>query len=80
MLALSDDFDGPWCRWRVRQSCSPCPPRLEPLVDYYRAIAVGYPDWAEYRSAMTAQGKALIRITPERWGPISTADSRLDVA
>ena len=48
------------------------PDALEPLVDYYRAIAGEHPDWDEYRAAMAQQGKALLRITPTRWGPIAT--------
>ena len=42
------------------------------LVDYFRCISGELPDWAEYRQAMRAQGKSLIRITPESWGPIAT--------
>lgn len=26
----------------------------------------------EYRRAMVRQGKSIIRITPERWGPVAT--------
>jgi PPOX class probable F420-dependent enzyme len=72
VLALSDDFDGPWVQVEGPAELLTLPAAVEPLVDYYRAIAGEHPDWAEYRSAMTTQGKALIRITPERWGPIST--------
>ena len=28
-------------------------------------------DWDEYRDAMRRQDKSLIRITPERWGPVA---------
>jgi hypothetical protein len=48
------------------------PDAVEPLVDYYRSIAGAHPDWAEYRQAMVDQGKCLIRITPQRWGPVAT--------
>ena len=48
------------------------PDALEPLVDYYRSISGEHPDWDEYRSAMIAQGKSLIRLTIEEWGPIAT--------
>jgi PPOX class probable F420-dependent enzyme len=41
------------------------------LVDYYRCIAGEHPDWADYRAAMRAQGKSLIRITIDDWGPIA---------
>ena len=45
---------------------------MEPLVDYYRAISGEHPDWDEYRAAMVAQGKCLLRVTPTRWGPVAT--------
>ncbi len=41
-------------------------------MEYFRAVAGEHPDWDEYRAAMTQQGKALIRITPTRWGPVAT--------
>jgi hypothetical protein len=72
VLALSDDFNGPWVQVEGPAELLTLPAAVEPLVDYYRSIAGEHPDWDEYRSAMTTQGKALIRITPERWGPIAT--------
>ena len=48
------------------------PEAVEPLVDYYRAISGEHPDWDEYRAAMVAQGKCLLRVTPTRWGPVAT--------
>ena len=47
------------------------PEAVEPLVDYYRAIAGEHPDWQDYRRAMLDQGKCLIRVTPRRWGPVA---------
>jgi PPOX class probable F420-dependent enzyme len=41
------------------------------LVEYYRCIAGEHPAWAEYRDAMRKQGKSLIRISVESWGPIA---------
>jgi len=42
---------------------------MEPLVDYYRRLAGEHPDWEDYRRAMIADQRALIRITIERAGP-----------
>ncbi len=36
---LSDDFDGPWVQVDGRAEVLDLPEALEPLVDYYRAIA-----------------------------------------
>ena len=42
------------------------------LVEYFRCISGEHPDWDDYRAAMRRQGKSLVRITPERWGPVAT--------
>jgi PPOX class probable F420-dependent enzyme len=72
VLVLSDDFGGAWVQLNGTAEVIDLPEALEPLVDYYRSISGEHPDWDEYRAAMKSQGKALIRITPERWGPIAT--------
>jgi hypothetical protein len=48
------------------------PDALDAFVDYYRCISGEHPDWDEYRAAMVRQGKSLLRLTIERWGPIAT--------
>jgi PPOX class probable F420-dependent enzyme len=48
------------------------PDALEPLVEYYRVIAGEHDDWDDYRTAMVRQGKCLIRVEIDRWGPIAT--------
>jgi hypothetical protein len=47
------------------------PEAPEPLCEYYRSISGEHPEWDEYREAMRRQGKVLVRITIEDWGPIS---------
>lgn len=41
-------------------------PQLSPVT------AGEHPDWPGYREAMTRQGKVLLRVTLERWGPVAT--------
>jgi len=48
------------------------PEALDGLVVYFRSISGEHSDWDEYRQAMIDQRKALIRIVPDRWGPVST--------
>jgi PPOX class probable F420-dependent enzyme len=72
MCVLSDDFGGPWVHLDGTAEVLDLPEALEPLVDYYRAISGEHPDWDEYREAMAKQGKSLIRITVDRWGPVAT--------
>ena len=42
------------------------------LVEYFRCISGEHDDWEEYRAAMRRQGKSLIRVTVESWGPVAT--------
>ncbi|MFD5315471.1 PPOX class F420-dependent oxidoreductase [Streptomyces sp. NPDC127098] len=72
VVVLSDEWDGPWVQIDGTAEVLDVPEAVEPLVEYYRNIAGDHPDWAEYRAAMVRQGKSLIRITPDRWGPIAT--------
>lgn len=72
VIVLSEEFNGPWVQVDGDAELIILPDAVEPLVDYFRAISGEHPDWAEYRQAMVDQGKALIRITPTRWGPVAT--------
>ncbi|MEX1043997.1 MAG: PPOX class F420-dependent oxidoreductase [Acidimicrobiia bacterium] len=71
MVVLSDDFGGEWVQVDGTAEIIDLPEALDPLVEYFRVISGEHPDWDEYREAMTRQGKCLIRITIERWGPIA---------
>ncbi|HEY3632398.1 MAG TPA: PPOX class F420-dependent oxidoreductase [Jatrophihabitantaceae bacterium] len=72
VLVLSDDFGGAWVQVDGQGEVLDLPEALEPLVEYFRVISGEHPNWDEYRTAMTEQGKVLLRITPTRWGPIAT--------
>jgi PPOX class probable F420-dependent enzyme len=69
---LSDDFGGPWVQVNGVAEVIDLPEAVEPLVEYFRSISGEHPDWDEYREAMSKQGKSLIRITVESWGPVAT--------
>jgi PPOX class probable F420-dependent enzyme len=72
LCALSDDWNGPWVQLDGTGEVLDLPEALEPLVEYYRSISGEHPDWAEYRAAMSRQGKSLLRVTVTRWGPVAT--------
>ena len=72
VVVLSDDFGGAWVQVDGDCEVIDSPESVEPLVDYFRAVAGEHPDWDEYRAAMVTQGKSLLRITPTRWSPIAT--------
>jgi PPOX class probable F420-dependent enzyme len=80
VVVLSDDWDGPWVQVDGRAEVLHLPESLEPLVEYFRCIAGEHSDWDEYRAAMTRQGKSLLRIEIENWGPIATGGFPADVA
>ncbi|HEV2636451.1 MAG TPA: PPOX class F420-dependent oxidoreductase [Actinocrinis sp.] len=72
IIVLSDSFGDAWVQVDGTAELIDAVDDTEPLVEYYRCIAGEHSDWDEYRQAMLAQGKTLIRITPVRWSPIAT--------
>ena len=72
VCVLSDEWNGPWVQVDGTAEVIDLPDALEPLVEYFRSISGEHPDWDEYRTAMRDQGKSLIRITIDAWGPIAT--------
>ena len=82
VCVLSDTWDGPYVQvdGTAEVLRMPSAEAEDALVDYYRCIAGEHPDWDEYRAAMRLQGKALVRVTPERWGPVATGGFPADVA
>lgn len=71
-LVLSDEWNGPWVQVDGTAEVLDLPAALEPLVEYFRVISGEHSDWDEYRQAMQRHGKCLIRVTPQRWGPVAT--------
>lgn len=74
VLVLSDEWDDAWVQLDGTAEVldMPAPEAEEGLVDYFRCISGEHPDWEEYREAMRRQGKTLLRITVDSWGPIAT--------
>ncbi|WP_329253316.1 PPOX class F420-dependent oxidoreductase [Streptomyces sp. NBC_01478] len=72
IVVVSDEWNDPWVQIDGTAEVIDPPESVEPLVEYYRNIAGEHPDWDEYRAAMLKQGKSIIRVTPERWGPVAT--------
>ena len=80
IVVLSDEWNGPWVQVDGDAEVLHMPQAEDALVDYFRSISGEHPDWQEYRQAMLVQDKSLIRVTPTRWGPISTGGFPADVA
>ena len=80
VLVLSDSWDDAWVQ--VDGVCEVLDAvgldgqgdeqALDAFVEYFRNIAGEHSDWEEYRQAMVAQGKSLLRVTPTRWSTVST--------
>lgn len=80
VLVLSDAFNDAWVQIDGVCEVVLAEDDTEPFVEYFRNISGEHSDWDEYRQAMIDQGKALLRITPTRWGPVATGGfpARLD--
>jgi PPOX class probable F420-dependent enzyme len=72
VLVLSDEFNDAYVQVDGTAEVLELPDSVEPLVEYFRVISGEHPNWDEYREAMRTQGKCLIRVTVERWGPVAT--------
>jgi PPOX class probable F420-dependent enzyme len=80
VLVLSDEFNDAYVQVDGTAEVIEPPDAVEPLVEYFRVISGEHPDWDEYREAMRRQGKCLIRVTVERWGPVATGGFPPDLA
>lgn len=69
LCVFVEAFTGPWVQIEGMAEVVTLPEAMEPLVDYYRRLAGEHPDWDDYRRAITADRRALIRITIARAGP-----------
>ena len=72
VCVLSDDWSGAWVQVDGHAEVIDAPAAVEPLVEYFRCVSGEHPNWDEYRQAMLQQGKSLIRVTIEAWGPVAT--------
>ncbi len=72
VCVLSDHFGGAWVQVDGEATVTDVPEAVDGLVEYFRAVAGEHSDWDEYRAAMVRQGKSLLSIAIERWGPIAT--------
>ena len=69
LCVLADGFFGSWVLVEGPVEIVSLPDAMEPLVDYYRLVSGEHTNWDEYRAAMDAEGRVLLRITVERSGP-----------
>ena len=69
LCVFPDKWLGRWVQIEGTAAIQPLPNAMEGLVSYYRNMRGEHPDWDEYRAAMVADQRLLIRITVDRVGP-----------
>jgi PPOX class probable F420-dependent enzyme len=69
LVAFTDAFFGPWVQVEGPVTVVSLPDAMEGLVAYYRSIRGEHPDWEQYRGAMQAERRVLLRLAIERVGP-----------
>jgi PPOX class probable F420-dependent enzyme len=69
VLAISDAFFGEWVQADGSAEVVSLPTAMELLVEYYRRVSGEHPDWDDYRRAMVAEQRCIIRVSIERAGP-----------
>jgi PPOX class probable F420-dependent enzyme len=64
VCAFPDRFLGRWVQVTGTAELVSLPEAMDGLVEYYRGISGEHSDWDDYRRAMQAEHRVLIRITP----------------
>ena len=64
VMVQSDEWNGPWVQvdGTAEVLDMPAPEAEDGLVEYYRCIAGEHPDWEEFRAAMVAQQRLVLRL------------------
>ncbi|MGI8677364.1 MAG: PPOX class F420-dependent oxidoreductase [Jatrophihabitans sp.] len=69
LTGFTDRFFGDWVQVEGDAEIVSLPEAMDLLVEYYRSTAGEHPDWDEYRAAMTAERRVIVRFAIERAGP-----------
>lgn len=66
LCVVPDSWFGPWLHLDADAEVVGLPDAVALLEDYYRSIAGEHPDWADYRAAMRAEDRVVLRLTLRR--------------
>jgi PPOX class probable F420-dependent enzyme len=69
LCVLPDGFYGRWIQVAGTAEIVELPDAMDGLIAYYRSTAGEHPDWADYRRAMVADQRVLVRLTVTAAGP-----------
>jgi PPOX class probable F420-dependent enzyme len=65
IVVQSDDWNGEYVQVDGQPEVLDMPDALDGLVEYFRGISGEHPDWDEYRAAMVAERRLVVRFRPE---------------
>lgn len=69
LCVFTDAFFGPWVQVEGDAEVVRLPDAMDLLVDYYRRTAGEHTDWDDYRDAMRAERRVVVRVRITRAGP-----------
>lgn len=69
LCVFTDGFFGEWVQLEGRAEIVELPEAMDALVDYYRRASGEHPDWEDYRTAMRAEQRVVVRFQIERVSP-----------
>jgi PPOX class probable F420-dependent enzyme len=69
LCVLPDTFFGPWIQVEGDVEIVELPDALPLLEEYYRSISGEHENWDDYRKAMRAEQRVLLRVSLTRAGP-----------
>ena len=69
LIGFTDQFFGPWVQVDGTAEIVYLPEAMELLVDYYRHVAGEHDDWDDYRRAMAAEQRVMVRVRIDSAGP-----------
>ncbi|SFD85576.1 PPOX class probable F420-dependent enzyme [Actinopolyspora alba] len=69
LCVLPDEFFGRWIQLDGTAEVVRLPEAMPLLEEYYRDISGEHEDWEQYRAAMRAEQRVVLRIEPTRAGP-----------
>jgi PPOX class probable F420-dependent enzyme len=69
LCVINDGFFGDWVQVEGEAEVISLPDAMDLLVEYYRLISGGHPDWDDYRAAMERERRVIVRVSLTRAGP-----------
>lgn len=69
LCVFPDKWLGRWVQLNCRATVTSLPDAMETLVEYYRTLRGEHPDWPDYRQAMEADQRCIVRFEIISAGP-----------